>query len=355
MNCNKVVLIGLVLALCQAQSCLSAGLFGLFGGPSPPVQINSYLNTKVSSSDDFRANLAEASKWLEQLNQKKHKVKKGSLQEALGIFVSLEKTLSVDSCGQEAYSTLLANENLAEKVNDGQPNKIREVLQQVKGEHAKVCENQYNAVYTREVAKVENTDLLAKVEMFLSNDFIHQTLEGLDFIEQVKHFAQLIKAGVFETFPRTLGKEKTPVANVARDVVTKYANKASDGAAAMKCLKKFKADECVPEVRKLLVKYLEEPCKYYVDTLGPRVFLAHQYDLGNMGDLHENDGEADLDLAQLGEYELAWARFNYCRFGITGKSAIQTDNDLVRNVLASWTAEFAPKSGEVEDEEEENV
>lgn len=295
-------------------SLLSVALVATFGiqtGQAGYTRLNKFLVDHVNN-DIADSNFAVAENWL----------KEGSRLTPTGDvkqFLALKDIRDDKTCDSKSYQTMAANvkeTNLLELIKDNQvERRVDKIVKRVFLAEAKICQPAYVAKYKSKL------DQLDKAEVKKAQTFAKETMDQSLFEQNVRDYDEPDAETMFSGFIKpTLsvkglaGHERCPLEALreilGKDPDIKYLSIVGDEATGKKSVDKKKLDQLVQD-------HLIAPCRYYVEKLGPEVFVpAELYKIGF------EVSEADRD------FYFGWSCFKICDLFLDNKSTLTTDLKL---------------------------
>lgn len=251
--------------------------------------IDSYLSDNVST-DDIDLNMKVASEWLSK-DLKKDPTKNERLIDALELFISLRDTYRGKKCDQNGYDILFKNLLATENCGLGKRSerRIDRVVYKFLHDHARNCQRTYPVNFEKIYANMDPIRL-GYVEFFLNEKNLQNFLGDSKNIQTF--FSTLVK-----NQQRIQGKFGS---RMAFDAINALSVNDEDG----KSLYQSSIDVRKEKFRKLFERYIIEPCRFFVNELGPDVFVPSRFEAMFF---HR------LDESNILFYK-SWARFRVCTY-----------------------------------------
>lgn len=249
----------------------------------PYKTINDHLEKTVDPNADLKTNMDAV-----ELLLKRSKsnfigaVFKEGLIEALEQLLALRQIMSDENkCTRRSYAILFKNDQATKGAAHKSPSELGKVtrvvyiVRQYMLRHAIECRQVYPAVYEQIRASM-NEDMLNRVELFTTN--LIQKKRKVMLVFDTK---PTVNPGDLLTEGRTIKQVKGKDLSEATYRTIEFLAKDDENVKYLRKIpimseQKFKVVE--EKVGDLMRDYIELPCEYYVNQMGPDVFLPAHFD-----------------------------------------------------------------------------
>lgn len=260
--------------------------------------ISNYL-TRFVSDDDIEPNLKIAKEWLTKDLKTDSQADK-RLVDALKLFVSLKDTLYGRMCNQSGHEVLFKNLLATEQRGRGKRTDYRtdRIVYHSCLDHARACQKSYPIAFEK-IYRAMDPIKRTRVEIFLNDrnlqDFqrgatnrfmFYNTLVKNQQRIQGKNTARMVFEAIYTIF---IGDEDSDYSPHEDTIIR---------------------EETMKEMFK---QYIVEPCVYFVEKLGPDVFVPVIFDAMFYHRVNEENFR----------FYNAWTRFKMCSFVIDNEDSIK--------------------------------
>lgn len=261
-------------------------------------KISDYLTEHVDT-DDIEPNLKAAREWLTKDLEDKPDVDE-RLVDALKLFISLEDTSNGEKCDRSGHDILFNNLLATEQCGRGRQTEYRtdRIVYKFLHDHAKRCLNKYPVSFESIYSKMDRAKR-SQVEFFL-NDWNLKEFLGVSLNRHLFYLS------LVRNRDRIQGKK---AARMAYDVI--YALSTNDKDREYLTQKGVEGRK--EKIGDLFKKYIIEPCKYFVDELGPDVYVPVRFDAMFYHRVNEENFR----------FYDSWARFRICSYVIDNESSFK--------------------------------
>lgn len=306
---NLALLLVCTIAFCRLQG-ISAGY----------TKIDEYLKQAVDS-DDIEPNLEAAEKWLSQNLNFKSSLLTRNPTEDFRMFVALKQVLGDNKCNDESFRIMRENEmnigDLFTKIHSGAvKRRVDNVVWKIFEQHASNCQDVWPSLLKRKLQQVGDQKKLMRAGL-LAEAILSETLsttvlnsykqlyEG--FISNLLELKDLRRSQSIYQKLNEYAKDD-PDAQFLHPIIEDREGKKSGK-------KVVRTDK----IRDLVDRYLVEPCSYFVEQLGPEVFIPARWDATTLPPSSE-----DI------RFYKYWTDFRICE--VVTKNAKTLTKDLTRIV-----------------------
>lgn len=299
--------------------CAEFDLFNwakIFTGPhyqNVYSDIDKYLISHVDDENTAK-NMAKAAEWYEEL-KKSEKPSNAGLLGALEQLLSLDSIDPINRCSAQAHSILLRNDQAThgkahkQRTQLGHLRRIDRIVHDYLMRHAIDCMEDYPVIWRSRREEMDRKQVRL-VENFMCDILENFTRVNGDFKKEAnKRYARYVLAKSL----KSIRSKKT--AELAVETLEELTRSDPDRKYLYLVLTKagndieFRKDK----VEGLFLKYLVQPCVYYVRELGPDVFVPASYDVSM---LEEEDRFRKGDPEVL-NFLLSWTRYHLCELLLT--------------------------------------
>lgn len=282
-------------------------LAGVITGLQQPImynKINDYL-VDATTSSDFKANMRLAEEWLDrERGRGVHLFKNKALVQALEQFTALEAVKS--RCDRYAHTVLWRNDQatLGEAGRSTSqmtqtPRRIASLVHHAAIHHAIDCSHVYRETFER-LLEGGDKQSMAKVDIIMD---AYRASNNSLFDVQAKH----IKPSIVVQKIRSIGGKQT--AQLAYQVIKGQSMDHENSAYLGKVLDEKRGRRVVrmDKIKQMADEHLLKPCKYYVNTFGPDVFIPAIYEAELL-----NDAYNPLGFSEMNDFVSGWITYRVC-------------------------------------------
>lgn len=307
-----VLSVGLSTAADQTEDSMSF-IFRTYSINSRYVDINDYL-TKATDSTKFDENMRLAEEWLE---REKARGVDQTLIEALEQFTEMKSLLH--KCNSEGHYILwrndqatgdLAREDTSEM--DETPERIVGLVRDAALDHAIICLHVFPSRF-REIREQIDSPLMDRVDAIMD-----------EHLASNNSLARLFDRGTNEIDPKRVVSgiksiSYNEAARLAYDVIKAYSRTDKNRAYLAKVMDKGQGKSVVhrDKIKQLVVKYLVEPCSFYVKTFGPDVYIPAIYEAEVLQDKYN-----PLAGPNFNGFVYGWVTYRVCETMVADKSKL---------------------------------
>lgn len=293
-------------------------------------QINRYLVQSAGDLDDD-STLLKAVEFLES-DPKRGSLLNGHLKAALKQFTALKAIKDgSNKCSASSYEILLRNDRAtggrthSKRSNSEQLNKVERIVYKVALQHALDCQEVYPLEFKRRYAELDR-ELVRSVEEYLRSvqDIVLQPTDKEN--EETRRAASRELARQRTLRPTTGFASAKVLYKVIEALASKNQDPDLEGIVEEANLE-GKKEVNREKLRQLFNKYLVKPCQYYVEKLGPGLFIQADYD----GEMLEYNSFYAKDSAEVTDFLIGLDGYHLCDFLVDENDWVQ--NDLFRNLV----------------------
>lgn len=239
-------------------------------------RLNKYLIEKVHS-DEAAPNMEAAIRWLQEQKDVKLPLFSTEPIRDLKKFTALQQVIEDTGCDMSSQKIIQQNEEavgLYKLIEDRHvTRRVDKVMLSIFRAHARRCAQVHLAVYHKKIkqldkSKYEKVDNLG--QMVMNMDKFYSGTDGYYFyrnyalfdryVEKIPKVQSFVRPGVFHTALES---------NAESDPDIKYTRRVPDEQTGRYVVHRDK-------LRELVREHLIEPCRYYVDELGPEIFIPER-------------------------------------------------------------------------------
>lgn len=292
-------------------------------------QINRYLVHNVRA-EDVESNLAAAVEFLSS-DPKRGSLLNGSLKAALQQFTALKAIRDgLDKCSSSSYDILVRNDRTtggkthSRRVALDRLNKVERVIFDVAKQHAIDCQKVYPLEFKKRYAGLDR-ELVRPVEEYIRS--VHDVcLEPKDRENEATRRAASRELARQRSVKPTAGFAS---AKVLYKVIETLAGRDKDSGFSeiVQVGGSDKREVNRDKLRLLFNKYLIEPCQYYVEKLGPGLFIPAEYD----GEMVDYEAFYTQDSAEVTDFLVGLDGYHLCHFLVDENDWVQ--DEVFRNLV----------------------
>lgn len=298
----------------------------------PYKTISEYLEKSVHFEATIEESMQAVEDWY-----RKEKSRKFAFGFNQGLIEAMEQLLMLkdimsdaNKCSRKSYRVLVKNDRATRGVAHRPPSEIRArgmkravdwLVHQYEFRHASECHRIYPIVYEAKLLSM-NQDLLKKVELFTTN-IIQKRRKKIMFIwEQQRTDDPMILIPTGKAIKRIKGKD---IAAAVYRSIQSMASKDPNERYLRKVVNEEKGKLMINDagLKALFDEYIIKPCEYYVQQLGPDIFVPVKFDIG----LLEPYDRYQVEEVQ--QFFLGWIRFRFCN-SILGRDKSSLMKDVAR-------------------------
>lgn len=267
--------------------------------------ISNYL-TRFVPIDDIELNM-KAAKDMMRIMKEDPKAD-DRLLAALELFISLQEAQG--KCNESGYNILFANLLATEQRGRRSQSEYRtdRVVYQACLSHARICQSKYLTNFNSLYSKLDSTKKY-RVDLFLEDTNLQIFMPGAK--DRYMFFNTLVKN---QQVIRS--RDGTRLAYDAINIL-------SIGDPDQKFLKAKKTGVNRDKVTGLFRKYLLEPCQYYVNELGPDVYIPAIFDAMFFHRVNEKEYR----------FYKSWAQFKLCEYVIDNQEPFENNLTMLAEVM----------------------
>lgn len=292
-------------------------------------QINRYLVDKVVGQD-VESNLAAAVEFMTS-DPKRGSLLNGSLKAALKQFTALKAIRGgPDKCSVSSYDILIRNDRTtagkthSKRVALDKLNRVERIIFDVSKQHAIDCQQVYTVEFKKRYAELDR-ELVRPVEEYIRS--VHDVcLEPKDRQNEASRRAASRELARQRSVKPTVGFAS---AKVLYKVIETLAGRDKDSGFTeiVQVAESDKKEVNKDRLRQLFNRYLIEPCQYYVEKLGPGLFIPAEYD----GEMVDYESFYTQDTAEVTDFLLGLDGYHLCHFLVDENDWVQ--DDVFRNLV----------------------
>lgn len=278
-------------------------------------KIDEYLRQTVDN-EDIEANLGAAEQWLAQNSDLKSKLFKKSPVEDFRTFVALRQVLGKDKCNEESYMIMSENElNIGDLFmrihSDRVKRRVDSIVYQILEQHARDCQDVYPLLLKEKLGHIDDFKKLTRAGLF-AEAILMETL-GRSSASSSKQLYDSFIGNILEI--KDLRRSR-----IIKQKLTEFSEGDPDQQYLVAVEDERKPGKKVvrkDKIRELVDRYLVEPCRYFVNQLGPDIFIPARWDATTLP-------------PKLGDIQFFyyWTDFRICE--VVSKNGQTLASDLVR-------------------------
>lgn len=303
--------------------------------------IEEYLNRFAKSKDDYNSIMSVAKSWLVDLKTKDSPSLKSSLVlrncggcreevvNALEEFVAFGSVVANKQCDQHSYTVRYMNQQMVREMEYlyMDPYTFRATIGKLSIEHASYCQTVHPERYQAKAANLNQTvahylDVLLNEVLFVKSSFKFKAHEWvfnkmskgqiLDELKDESQRARLFREFVIKgtcTEPYMYSEE----AYIVYQGIERILKEDSDQDFVNENMQKVNERYTISSehAKRVLQRYLLDPCAHYYAQLGPNIFApAHQDVLTLLRGWRTK--VVPMTAGNLSEYYLSWAKYRVC-------------------------------------------
>lgn len=286
-------------------------------------RINKYLVDNVKD-DSVHSNLYAVSRWLEQGNMLTFPTADAKR------FLALKELIGDDKCDEKSYEIMANNVkaiNLLQLIEEDRiTRRVDKVVHSVFLAEAHTCQSVYVDRYKQKLESL-NTKLVKSAQIF-AREIIQRTQFVRDLNDDYVDSKTLFDKFIRRNLSLDSLKHKNCPLTVLREIIgleseRKFLAPVPDELSGKSKVHKSKLKQFVAD-------YLIEPCQYYVNELGPSVFVpARLYSSAFTVNKNDDDDDGDDDHNDEHKFYFGWSCFEICKLFLSNKSI------LVKNLITA--------------------